>query len=694
MAAAHPWIARWPENLDFSKQSVQVPGTQGPGQTSAYRGVPFPYFTLADIEHYRTLPQIFDSGLRIAGSQAPLLGHRPVESHEPLKFVNHFVWQTWGEIDTRRRNVGSALQGLFSSGAAVGTNGLDTVGIWSANTPEWQIVDLATSLYGKTLVPLYENFGPDSIEYIVNHADLSVIFVQTHNVSALLSLSPKLPTIKTIVSIGEMSATQKELLDAWSMQRKIRVMTLAELEGLGANAPVEPPKVTPDTIATICYTSGTTGEPKGAILTQGALASATYSNTCGMDVTPFVAPVLLSFLPLAHIYGRTMEMCVILAGGRIGYSTGSPLRIIEDMQVLKPNFFPAVPRLLNRIYQVIAANLEAPGLKGALFRRGVAAKMERLKATGEYTHPFWDRLVFNKVRAALGGNVALLTSGSAPLNPQVQDFLRVVLSCTILQGYGMTENCGTCTRCIPKDPTDAGSVGFMQPVNEIKLVDVPSMGYTSEDKPYPRGEVCMRGANCFSGYYRNEQATKETIDEEGWVHTGDVGLMDEFGRLKIIDRVKNIMKLSQGEYVALEKIENVYAACPVVQQIMVHGDSMQSYLLAIIVPDPVQLAKIASRIWNKPVSEVDQAILDAAVRDEKVVKAILDILTRDGVKYGLKGYEFVKRIFVTNELFSVENRCLTPTMKIRRRDGYKKYKQELDALYALGEPQPEKTAKL
>jgi len=126
------------------------------------------------------------------------------------------------------------------------------------------------------------------------------------------------------------------------------------------------------------------------------------------------------------------------------------------------------------------------------------------------------------------------------------------------------------------------------------------------------------------------------------------------------------MKLSQGEYVALEKVENVYAACPIVQQIMVHGDSLQSYLLAIIIPDPVQLAKIASRIWGKPVSETDMAKLDEAVKDEKVMKAILDILTKDGVKYGLKGYEFVKRIFVTNELFSVENGCLTPTMKVRR----------------------------
>ena len=126
------------------------------------------------------------------------------------------------------------------------------------------------------------------------------------------------------------------------------------------------------------------------------------------------------------------------------------------------------------------------------------------------------------------------------------------------------------------------------------------------------------------------------------------------------------MKLSQGEYVALEKVENVYAACPVIQQIMVHGDSMQSYLLAIIIPDPVQLAKIASRVWKKPVSETDLATLDQAAKDERVMKAILDVLTKYGVTHGLKGYEFVKRIFVTNELFSVENECLTPTMKVRR----------------------------
>jgi len=355
------------------------------------------------------------------------------------------------------------------------------------------------------------------------------------------------------------------------------------------------------------------------------------------------------------------ELNVTATGGMIGYSTGSPLRLIEDLQVLKPNFIPSAPRVLNRIYQAIAVNLKAPGLKGALLRRGVAAKLERLKQTGDHTHPFWDKLVFNKVRAIIGGKVDLLGCGGAPLNPEIMDFLRVTLVCNVIQGYGMTENCGACARVFPGDPTAAGTVGWPQPVNEIKLVDVPSMGYSVLDKPRPRGEIYVRGDNCFSEYYKSEfppsrlrlnvrtsdvpvsqrtdpEATKETIDEEGWVHTGDVGLIDEVGRFKIIDRVKNIMKLSQGEYVALEKIENVYAACPVAQQIYVHGDPIQSYLLAVVIPDPVVLAKIASDVWKKRVSETDLRVLDEAVKDEKVVNAVLDVLTKDGVRYGLKGY--------------------------------------------------------
>ncbi|KAF9648062.1 long-chain-fatty-acid-CoA ligase [Thelephora ganbajun] len=681
MADIHPLNDRWPELLPYEKQSLISPGPGKPGHSAVY-----PHITLDDGRTFTHLAQIFERGLRVAGPNAPYIGYRPAVSTNPLKFADHFIWSTWGEVAKRRLDVGGGIENLFSSGDAVKANGLETVGLWSANTPEWRIVDLALPLYGKVVVPLYENFGPDSIEYIINHSDLSVIFVQPQNVSTLLSLSPKLPTLKTIITLGEIPEAARKIADAWGKECGIKILTLNEVEAIGAKTSLPPPPVTADTIATICYTSGTTGNPKGAVLTQGALAAATYSNLSGWDLPPDATPVMLSYLPLAHIFGRTLELNVTATGGLIGYSTGSPLHLLEDLQVLKPNTLPAVPRVLNRIYQAIAANLHAPGLKGVLFRRGVAAKLERLKQTGDHTHPFWDKLVFNKVRAIIGGRVDLVGSGSAPLNPEVLDFLRVALVCNLIQGYGMTENCGTCTRPFPRDPTAAGTVGWPQPVNEIKLIDVPSMGYSVLDKPCPRGEICVRGANCFSEYYKNPEATKETIDEEGWVHTGDVGLIDEVGRFKIIDRVKNIMKLSQGEYVALERIENVYAACPVVQQIYVHGDSLQSYLIAIVIPDPVILGKIASEVWKKSVGEKDLRTLDEAVKDEKIVKAVLDMLTKDGVRYGLKGYEFAKRLYLTNELFSTENNCLTPTMKVRRKVVQERYKAELDALYALGEP--------
>jgi len=276
----------------------------------------------------------------------------------------------------------------------------------------------------------------------------------------------------------------------------------------------------------------------------------------------------------------------------------------------------------------------------------------------------------------------------------VMDFLKIALACDVVEGYGMTENGATCSRVWPNDPTSSGTVGPPQPCNEVKLVDVPTMGYSAEDKPYPRGELCVRGPNCFSGYYKDEKNTKETLDDEGWLHTGDVAAIDECGRIKIIDRVKNIMKLAQGEYVALEKIENLYAACPLVAQVYVHGDSLQSYLIGVIVPDPVQLASLASNVTGKKVSPEDRLALDNAARDEKVASALLRSLDVEAQRNALKGFECLKRIHVALDPFTVEDGTLTPTLKIKRKDAYNKFKRELDALYALGEPTSGRPSKL
>ncbi|KAJ7093232.1 hypothetical protein C8R44DRAFT_815926 [Mycena epipterygia] len=674
-------LCPYPAQLPYDKQSVPVPGTKRPGQTAHYRNGLWGFLEPTKY-NIQTLADIFTSGLA-KGKDRPLLGHRPVVSKQPLKFANQYEWQTYGQVDVRRRQLGSALVHLFKTGV-IGGGELETVGIWSINRPEWQIIDIALQSYKKVSVSLYDTLGKDAVEFIINHAHLSIIFATVEHIPTLLKMAPQIPNLKAIVSMDTLSPEISKVLTAWGQTHNILVKDLHEMEVLGQANLIEPIAPAPSDIASICYTSGTTNMPKGVVLTHRQFSSAVVTNLFGLELPEDGS--IFSYLPLAHIYERNNEFCCIAIGGSIGFFTGDPLRLIEDCQVLKPYFFPGVPRVLNRIYQAAMAAADVPGLKGNLFRKAVEVKLEQFRATGINSHWFWDKLVFRKLRAVLGGNLSLMSSGSAPISRDVMDFLNVAFSCYISEGWGMTETCAVGTKTWPGDASACGTVGPTQSSNEIKLLDVPSMGYTSEDVPNPRGELCIRGINVFTTYYKDEKNTREAVDPEGWLHTGDVAEIDSCGRFKIIDRVKNIMKLSQGEYVALEKIENTYSTCPIIAQIYVHGDGLQSYLVGVIIPDPVQLAGIASSLYGKTVAAEDTEALLAACADQRVNKHILDMLTSEGKRNALKGFESLKRIHVSLNAFTVEDGTMTPTMKLRRKDAYNKFKAELDGLYALGEP--------
>ncbi|KAG8217331.1 hypothetical protein J3R82DRAFT_5426 [Butyriboletus roseoflavus] len=652
-----------PDKIDYTTQSVPVAGTKRPGQTAHYRSALFGLLDVNTPQVFKTLPEIFDNGCSY-NPDARLLGHRPVISTQPLKF-GPYAWQTYKQVDVRRRKVGSALHQLFKSGI-LKTEDLETVGIWAQNRPEWQIVELALHAYGKVGVSLYDTLGKDSVDFIINHSALSVVFTTLDHIPTLLKMSSKIPVLKMIISFDPLDKQVRHALVSWAETVGVQIKDLSEIESFGEAHLIDPLPVSTDQIATLCYTSGTTNRPKGAILTHGNLATSAYSNVVGIPYPQNYC--LLSYLPLAHIYEREVELTCIAIGGCIGYFTGDPLRLLEDAQFLKPHFFPAVPRVLNRVYQSAMAAGNVPGLKGALFRMAVQAKLDQLHKTGINTHPLWDFLVFSKVRAVLGGNVVLVSTGSAPISTEVIDFLKIAFYCEV------TED----------DPTSSGTIGPPQPINELKLVDVPAMNYTSEDKPNPRGELCVRGMNCFIGYYKDENNTQDTL-KDGWIHTGDVAEVDSYGRFKIIDRVKNIMKLAQGEYVALEKVENAYTACPIVQQIYVHGDSLQSYLTAVVIPNPVVFAPLASAIFGRKITDDDTEALRAAVKDPRVIQEVLDMLSEEGRKNRLAGFEVVKRVHLTMDPFTVEDNTLTPTFKMRRKDAYAKFKAELDALYALGE---------
>ena len=269
----------------------------------------------------------------------------------------------------------------------------------------------------------------------------------------------------------------------------------------------------------------------------------------------------------------------------MGFYQGDPLKLADDCVALKPAFFPSVPRLYNRIYGKIKSTLDgATGCKKWLIDKALKSKSDNLADTGATTHGCYDKLVFNKTAAILGGQVRVMVTGSAPIDKAVLDFLKVAFCCPILEGYGLTESAAGSCITDPSDP-HSGHVGGPTEYVKFRLKDLPEMDYRITDQPYPRGEVCMKGPSMFSGYFKRPDKTAECHDEEGWFHTGDVALVYPNGSIRIIDRSKNIFKLSQGEYIAPEKIENIFVLSHFVGQSFVYGDSLKNNVVAVVVPD-------------------------------------------------------------------------------------------------------------
>jgi long-chain acyl-CoA synthetase len=317
----------------------------------------------------------------------------------------------------------------------------------------------------------------------------------------------------------------------------------------------------------------------------------------------------------------------------------------------------------------------AGGIKKSLFDTAFEAKAEGLKE-GYLTHAVWDPIVFSSIKAKLGRRVRFMISGAAPLSVTVHQMLRVCFGIPVIEGYGQTEATAALTAGQMWDVKTTGHVGFPIGNTEIKLVDVPQMDYLSTDKPYPRGEVCYRGPSACKGYFKSPDKTKELIDDNGWYHTGDVGQIDEIGRLKIIDRAKNIFKLSLGEYIAPEKLETVFAQSSFVLQNWVYGDSLKSRLVAVVHPNFENLTP-----WAKAKGHKDADKPAELVKDPAIIKTILDDMNDAGKKNKIRGFESLAAIYLSPEPFSVANDTLTPTFKLRRPQLKKMFQKQLDELY-------------
>eukprot|EP00842_Homolaphlyctis_polyrhiza_P003866 jgi/Hompol1/4480/HPOL_003675-RA len=494
------------------------------------------------------------------------------------------------------------------------------VGIFLKNCVEWLVTDYACISYGLVTVPIHETFDADSLAYILNHTELSVLLTGSSNLTKIFAVLPRTPHLKVIV-VADLTFVPEETLEK-AKALGVRLITFSELESLGAQHPIDR---RPGNAKDVFTAGG------GGIL-----------NPLPKNLKITDSDAHLSYLPMSHMLERIIIQNFAVM---IGFFRGDINLLFDDILVFKPTVFPTVPRLLSRLYDRIHSTVEKSGfIAKFVFNLAFDSKKRLLERGVVSRSTIWDRLVFGKIQDRLGGRVRFVVTGAAPISPEIITFVRIVFGINVIEGYGQTETSATGISTMAGDylhPYGA-HVGVPFTSSEYKLVDVPSMDYFSTD-PNPRGEICFRGPTVMRGYYKDPVKTKETIDEDGWLHTGDVGEVLPNGTLKIIDRVKNIFKLSQGEYVAPEKIEQKISS-KLLAQIYVHGDSLQACLVMIGFPDHERLQH-----WAKQNGLGELSIAELC-KHEKVKKAVLDEIIATGKAAKLVGYEIPKAVYLSPEL--------------------------------------------
>jgi len=338
-----------------------------------------------------------------------------------------------------------------------------------------------------------------------------------------------------------------------------------------------------------------------------------------------------------------------------------------------------VPRVYDKIYSKIVNVLpQQSKLRWWLFSRAVESMEETLE-TGKESD-LWKWLVLNTARQRLGGQVRAMLSGGAPLTPVVHKYLTCVFGCTIVQGYGLTETCAGATAGYLEDPT-FGHVGAPMPCCEIKLVAVEDMPEYNPNGPTPCGEVVIRGPNVTPGYYNDPQKTQESL-RNGWFYTGDIGRWNSDGTLSIIDRKKNLFKLSHGEYIAVEKLEGTFMKSKFVSQIWIYGDSTKAHLVAVVFPDADALLPWAVSEGGIMLSGDKLSDFATICKDGRAVEAVLQDLCQVAKSTKLRGFELIERVHLTTEEFTPANELVTPTFKLKRPNLLKKFALQIEAMYA------------
>ena len=556
------------------------------------------------------------------------------------------------------------------------------MGIYSRNREEWIVGSFGCQMDSITIVTLYDTLGTNSIEFIFKQTELTTILAEEKNLENILKIRKenKLGNVKNIIYLHcneepeNLEETKNKLI-----KFGLKLISYETIIETGKKCIEEKDKnildkkykkVLPDDIFLICYTSGTMDNPKGAMITTRSLTLATnVMYTIGYHFCE--DDKIVSFLPLAHIMEQLIFTVCLIFGTQTGFSSGNTSRLLEDIQALQPTYFCAVPRVYEKIYQTIMDTISKKGfLIKKLFDKALEIKINNYEKYGKLSHAFFDPIFFNKIRNLFGGKMVWMLSGGASLQREILQGLKVMVGCPLVQGYGQTENAGSALLNSIYD-TSSGTTGGVQNTTELKLVDLPEFNYLSTD------------VNPETGYFKNIKETNNIFDKDGWFHSGDVGviLTQSGNSIKIIDRAKNLFKLSQGEYVAPDRVQLILINSLYINQIFLYGESQYSYSVALVYPELNECIKFLKE--NKKMGDIDydkinyNDLCGNKIMEDEIIKDCNNV----GRKFDLKGFEIPKKIRIISEAFSLENNLMTPTLKLKSKNIRNKYSVDIKNLY-------------
>ncbi|KAJ3379459.1 long-chain fatty acid-CoA ligase [Entophlyctis sp. JEL0112] len=593
--------------------------------------------------------------------------------------LSPYEWMTWKHADQLISQYASGYRAL---GLAPG----DKLTIYAETSRDWLLNALAAYRQSLVITTAYATLGEDGLVYSLNECEITTVFTNSDLLPMIESTARQVSTLKNIVYNGTVEPT---VLDKLKLSHpQLKILSLEELASLGDKTPYDPVAPSKHDLAVIMYTSGSTGKPKGVMLTHQNLMASVAGNAKFIEARlTGERETYLAFLPLAHILELATEFGHMFLGSRIGYGavktlTDASVRNCKgDIRELQPTYIVGVPAIWEGIRKAVESKIRSSSpLVQKLFAKAFNLKWNLIASGMPWLAAPLDNLIFNKIKDQVGGKLKFAVSAGASLPHSTQKFMNVCVG-TLAIGYGMTETAATVAIQRGEDVANLGSIGAVAVNCEVKLINVENTEYKVTNKPRPQGELLVRGPNIMKGYYKQEELTRETITEDGWLMTGDIVEIDKNGQIRIIDRKKNLVKLSNGEYIALEKMETNYKVSKYVQNICVYADPLQTYAIAIVQPVEAQLRATCSELNLFPednVADLDIEILCARV---ELRNAVLASLKEVAKSVGFKSAETVGNVLLSPVEWTPMNGMLTAAMKLNRTEVLKKHKHEIQKLY-------------